>query len=80
MPELRLRAEVSDDRRIVLVLPPDFPTGPVEIEVRRPAEEVEIRFDETDLSRLPHCTNPATGEPRLTERSGLVREVRTADQ
>lgn len=35
MPTLRLRYTVTADRQINLTLPPDFPVGVVDIEVRR---------------------------------------------
>jgi hypothetical protein len=83
MAAVKIKADVPSDRRVTLELPPDFPTGPVELEVRiapRPDEIIEIPVDSIDLSKIPHYVDPNTGERRPLPRSGLVREVRKPDQ
>src|SRR5438552_20776 len=41
MAEIKLSARVGEDRRLVVNLPPDTPTGPVELTIRSLAESAE---------------------------------------
>ena len=74
---VKLNADITPSRQLVINLPPDTPIGPAEIELRviRPGEMHEIHIPDVDVSALPRYFDPETLEWRLVARSGVVREV-----
>jgi hypothetical protein len=65
MIELQMPVIVPENRKVTLTLPPEVPTGPMQLTVRLDASEtppIEVKLDPALLPKR--------------ERSGLVREIR----
>ena len=78
MATLQVRADIPENRRLVLDLPDDFPTGEVLLEVKVAEPEMTVYFDPPviDVDNLPKYFDTRTGEWKPVGRSGVVREVR----
>ncbi len=81
MLQMSVKAVVPEDRRIVIELPADTPIGPIRLTVEEPTDvvEFEVVIPEDVQHRLPTYVDPATGDRRLAARTGVVREIRSAD-
>ena len=82
MIERLITVDVPESRRVLVDLPPEVPVGPTQLEIRvlqKTDTVVEIPPPEIDASQLPRYLDKRTGEWRLVERSGVVREVRRAE-
>jgi hypothetical protein len=72
-----MTTDIPPSRRLVVDLPQDIPTGPANIEIIISQEHEVFVFPtpQVDIDALPKYRDPKTGELRLVERSGVVREV-----
>jgi hypothetical protein len=77
-----ITVQVPESRRVVVELPPEVPVGSAQLEVRVIGTNdtaVEVPPPKIDVAGLPTYIDKRSGERRLVGRSGVVREVRSAE-
>jgi len=77
-----ITVQVPEDRRVVIELPPEVPVGPAELELRvlsKNEAAIEVPAPQIDVAELPRYFDERTGEWRRVGRSGIVREIRSAE-
>jgi hypothetical protein len=77
-----ITVQVPENRRVVIELPPEVPVGPAELELRvlsKNEAAIEVPPPQIDVAELPRYFDERAGEWRPVGRSGVVREIRSAE-